>query len=309
MATQSDIPKNGPWPAREATERRSELTRVKHLLTALIFGAVFVAMSSADAADFPHTFTKNGPAYRLTLQQNSAVYFGLQHTTELTQFFGTIKMALGTPGPIFEYTPASGETQGFFRLEGIPNYAPADSDFDGMDDIWELEHPYLDPLNSADAFLPSPNLPGKTNIEEYRIRFGLSSNKAQYYSREISLFNYGADVTAAISREISLFNFGAQWSSVEALSREISVFNGDSPPVADYPQIYSREVSLYNFGAPPFNVEALSREVSVFNGEMPPIADYPEVYSRELSVFNDGAPVFAVEAISREVSVFNNIPN
>ena len=53
-------------------------------------------------------------------------------------------MALGTPEPMFEYTPAPSEARGFLRLEGIPNYAPADSDFDGMDDIWELEHPYLE---------------------------------------------------------------------------------------------------------------------------------------------------------------------
>ena len=79
--------------------------------------------------------------YRLTLQQNSAVYFGLQHTYDLQQHFTTVKMALGTPGPIFGYTPDPAETRGFFRIEGIPTSAPADSDFDGMDDIWELEHP------------------------------------------------------------------------------------------------------------------------------------------------------------------------
>ncbi len=279
-------------------------------LTRLLGFAAVVA--TAGAADFPFTFTKNGAAYRLTLQQNSAVYFGVHHTGDLLQPFTTIHMALGTPGPIFEYTPDPGETRGFFRIEGIPNNAPGDADFDGMDDLWELQHPaYLDPLNSADAFAlsPEPDAAGLTNLQYYIRRFGLSTNKPQYYSREVSLFNHGAPVfgVEALSREYSLFNFGAQWNAIEAFSREISVFNGEAPPIEGYPEIYSREVSLYNFGSPPFSIEALSREVSVFNGEAPPIEGYPEIYSREISVFNHGAPIYAVEALSREVSVFNNI--
>jgi hypothetical protein len=220
-------------------------------------------------------------------------------------------MALATPGPVFEFIPQPDEFRAFFRAEGIPLYAPRDSDFDGMNDVWELEHPYLDPLNSADAFALSPELDGDglTNLDYYRRRFGLGSAKAQFYSREISTFNFGGTRTAAESREISLFNFGAQWNSIEVLSREISLFNGESPPIAGYPTIHSREVSVYNFGAPPSSVEALSRELSVFNGEMAPTAGYPQVSSREVSLFNEGAPIYAVEAVSREVSVFNNIPN
>ena len=276
----------------------------------LIIAALLTA--AAGAADFPHTFSKVGDEYRLTLQPNSAVYFGFQHSLDLgVPFWTTEKMAFGTPGPTFGYTPDVGEAEGFFRVEGISIYAPADSDFDGMDDLWELEHaPYLDPLNSADAFALSPNplYPGLTNLEEYRLRFGLGSAKPQYYSREFSLFNMGASRTEAVSREFSLFNFGAQWSSVEALSREVSLFNGEAPPIEGYPQLYSREVSLYNFGAPPFSVEALSREVTLFNGEAPPIEGYPQIYSREVSLFNEGAAFYSVEVISREVSLFNDIP-
>jgi hypothetical protein len=168
------------------------------------------SVAGAGAADFPVTFTKNGDSFRLTLQQNSAVYFGVHHTADLLQPFTTIAMALGTPGPVFEYTPDPGETRGFFRLEGIPMYAPADSDFDGMDDVWELQHPtYLDPLDSADGFAlsPEPDAAGMTNLEYYRYRFGLGTNKPQCYSREVSLFNHGAPIYAveAISREVSVF--------------------------------------------------------------------------------------------------------
>ena len=276
----------------------------------LILGSLIVR-SSVAAADFPFTFTRT-PAgeYRLTLEQNSAVYFGLQHTTDL-QSFGTIKMALGTPGPIFAYTPLPAETRGFFRLEGISVYAPRDSDFDGMDDIWELGHSYLDPLNPSDAPLPSPNLSGKTNLEEYQLHFNYSSAKPQYYSREASVYNFGAPRFSmeAISREVALFNFGSPLANMEANSREVSVFNGEALPIAGYPEVYSREATLYNFGSPLTTLEALSREVSLFNGEQIPLANYPEIYSREVSIFNFGTPIHSLETISREVSVVNNLPN
>lgn len=271
-----------------------------------------LAVGTATAADFPHTFTKAGNEYKFALQPNSAVYFGFQHSLDLGSLLWTTeKMAFGTPGPTFGYTPGEGEMQGFFRIEGISIFAPADSDFDGMDDLWELEHPlYLDPLNSADAAALSPNplYSGLTNLQEYRLRFGLGNQNPQYYSREISLFNMGAARTEAVSREFSLFNFGAQWSSVEAVSREVTLFNGEAPPIEGYPQLYSREVSLYNFGDNLFKAEALSREVTLFNGEAPPIEGYPQIYSREVSLFNEGAAFYSVEVISREVSLFNDIP-
>jgi hypothetical protein len=168
----------------------------------------------------------------------------------------------------------------------------------------------VDALDPADASQASPNIAGLTNLDEYRRRFGLNGEKPQFYSREVSLFNFGAPTARfeAISREQSVFNFGSPPFRIEAVGRELSIFNGERPPTAGYPEAYSREVSVYNFGAPPFRIEAIGREVSVFNGQRPAIAGYPEAYSREVSLFNFGAPTARVEAISREVSVFNDIP-
>ena len=289
---------------------------VRGMRAGLLWGLTVAAYAGANAADFPHTFTREGDAYRLTLQQNSVMYFGIQYSEDLILPFETIHMGLGTPGPVFEYTPAPGETHGFFRIEGISVYAPKDSDRDGMDDIWEIQNG-LDPLDAVDAFSPSARVPGLTNLEEYRLRFGLGNAKPQFYSREVSLINFGSALTAAVSREISLFNFGAQFHTVEAYSREVSLFNGDLPPIPGYPQIYSREISLFNFGSPRafgevITTEVISREVSIFNrerdGDLPPIPGYPQVYSREVSVFNFGASFHTIEVISREVSVLNDIP-
>ncbi len=270
----------------------------------MLLPLVAAAPLRADPPPIPYTLTVQDGVFQFTLQQSSAMYFALERTPDLVQPFAKRKLALGTPGPVLQDTPATGAAQAFFRLKGIPNYAPDDSDGDGIDDIWELEHG-LNPLDPADANLPSTTVGGMTNLQVYRAQFGFSSAKPQFYSREVSAFNFGALISTP-SREVSVFNFGAQFTSVEAISREVSVFNGQMPPVADFPQVYSREVSAYNFGAAP--TAAVSREVSVFNGERPPVADYPAVYSREVSVFNFGAQLTAVEAISREVSVLNNIP-
>ena len=267
-----------------------------------------LAPARAQDADTPYTFGRFGGEYRLTLETKVGYYFGLSASPDLGRSFTNIALALGDPGPTLIHHPEDAETQFYFRFEPISVFAPRDSDRDGMDDLWELTHG-LNPLDPADADKPSPNFAGLTNLEEYRHRFGLNSEKPQYYNREVSLFNFGAPTARfeAISREQSVFNFGSPPFRIEALGRELSIFNGERPPTAAFPESYSREVSLYNFGAPPFGIEALGREVSVFNGERPAIAGYSEAYSREVSLFNFGAPSAIVEAISREVSVFNDI--
>ena len=279
--------------------------------SALLLSAVVALLGPAHAQDSgaSYVFGQFGDEYRLTLESKVGYYFGFQASPDLGQSFTNVAIALGDPGPTLIHKPVEGETRFFFRFEPISVFAPRDSDRDGMDDLWELTHG-LDALDPADASQASPNIAGLTNLEEYRRRFGLGAERPQFYSREVSLFNFGAPTARfeAISREQSVYNFGSPPFRIEAVGRELSIFNGERPPTAGYPEAYSREVSVYNFGAPPFRTEAIGREVSVFNGERPAIAGYPEAYSREVSLFNFGAPIARVEAISREVSVFNNIP-
>ncbi|MCX6876786.1 MAG: hypothetical protein NTW21_23690 [Verrucomicrobia bacterium] len=222
---------------------------------------------------------------------------------------------MGSPGPTFGYTPAADEFQAFFRGRGISVAEPEDQDNDYLDDVWELQHPYLNPLDPNDAFLasPEPDAGGRNNLDYYRWKRGILALK-EAISREASIFNFGEPTAAheAISHEVSIFNFDVPpVQGVEAISPELSVFNGEGPPTSNLAEVYSREVSIFNFDVPPgevHSVDAISQEVSVFNGEGPPTSSIAEVYSREVSTFNFGQPSAGVEAISREVSVLNTEP-
>lgn len=267
--------------------------------------------SCVSADSIPFTFTKVGPEYRLALPTDPKFYYGFLQTQDLLQPFVIRQMALGSPGPTFGYTPGVDEPKGFFRARSISVSAPEDWDNDYIDDVWELQHPYLDPLNPNDAFQPSPepDAGGRNNLDYYRFKRGIIALR-EAITREVSIFNFGAPSSAqeAISRETSVFNFGSPLAAFEAVSREVSVFNGESVPTSNIPEVYSREVTTFNFGSPPANIEAISRELSVFNGESVPTGDIPEVYSREVTAFNFGEPTAPIEAISREVSVLNTEP-
>lgn len=164
-----------PRPHRSRGNALAEVLAV--LFFCLSLRATVPAQTAVFPTNYPITFSREGSDFHLILQQNSAVYFGLQYSPDLSQPFTTTKMALGTPGPDFVYTPHPSEAEGFFRVEAIPVYAPLDSDHDGMDDIWELQHG-LNPLDPSDASQPSAEMPGLTNVEYYQLYHGLSNQKA-----------------------------------------------------------------------------------------------------------------------------------
>ncbi len=267
-------------------------------------------MSAAAAHASTLLLERTGPdALELRTEQNSAIYYYLEQSSDLLSF-GPFSMALGDAPAVWPLTVDPAFPYLFFRATGISVFAPNDTDGDYIDDLYELRHPLLDPLNPADADLPDPEGGGLTFLQVYRQRFGLGDEPPQVYSREVSAFNFGAPLEAALSREVVLFNFGAPHYAIEALSREITLFNGEGGPApGDIPEVYSREMTAYNFGSPPQPGEVLSRELTVFNGDGgPSSAGIPEVYSREITTFNFGSPIASLEAISRELSVFNDIP-
>lgn len=246
--------------------------------------------------------------FDLQTPQNSAVYYFLEDSLDL-ETFDPFSMALGDTASVWEMNITPELPTRFFRATGISVFAPNDMDGDGIDDMYELRHPLLDPLNPHDAQMLDPEGGGLTFLQVYRQRFGLSSNPAQVYSREVTSFNFGAPLEAALSREVVLFNFGAPLFTLEARSREITIFNGDGGPAIDgFPMVHSREISAYNFGEAPQPGEVLSRELSVFNGAGGPAMEpIPQVYSRELTAFNFGSAPQPGEVLSRELSVFNDI--
>ena len=80
-----------------------------------------------------------------------------------------IAMKLGIGGPDFLIDPAPipGATPDDYTLENQPIGQPLDLDGDGIDDVYELQHPaILDPLDAADALL-DPDGDGRSNLREY----------------------------------------------------------------------------------------------------------------------------------------------
>ena len=242
-------------------------------------------------------------------EPNPDVYYLLERTTNFVAWT-PIHANLGHVPLAWRILPLPGTPAfGFHRVAAVSVFAPRDSDGDRIDDLYELERPeILHPLDPTDAAL-DPDMNGLTHQQEYRLLRGLSADRDQYISREVSAFNFTAPLFArdALSREVSLYNGERAPSSdlVQVVSREVSAFNLGLPsaPV----EAISRETSVFNFGAPLASLEAFSREVSVFNGERPAPTFILQAVSREVSVFNFGLPSAPVEAISREMSVFNDL--
>jgi hypothetical protein len=252
---------------------------------------------------------------RLLIPQDPQNYYILEHTASLDEA-DPIAMNLGFWGPVWvKDIPMAADAE-FFPLLAVPAFAPRDTDGDGIDDVYELLHSKdrkLDSLNRADVLL-DPDSDGITNLEEYRRKFGYGVGPPEVFSREVSLWNFGAPTAhlEAFSVELSVYNAspgsGPPPSDAhEMFSREVSVFNLGSLPDGRLEAI-SRETSVYNFGSPPARLEAISRELSLYNagpGSGPPATDLAEATSREVSVFNFGEPTARLEAISREASILN----
>lgn len=243
-----------------------------------------------------------GPGFA-TLQApaNSAVYYVIHAGTNLARL-QPWAMAKGSSGPSWQIPYTPGPQAAFFRAERISSYSPGDRDGDGMDDMYELDHPgVLDPLNPADAAL-DPDGDGLTHLQEYWLVYGCRTYYGEAISREVSTFNLDPKFNDAISREVSLW--GQDKGFNEAISREVSYYGGEHPSHELYPDAISREVSLWGQDQG-FN-DAISREVSLYGGERPGHPDYPDAISREVSLW--GQDQGFNDAISREVSVYNYLP-
>lgn len=235
---------------------------------------------------------------------NPGAYYLLEHSHDLLHW-QLADMSLGIDS-VMDLDPLV--ARGFFRAAPLNKYAPADTDGDGIDDVYELSHPdVLDPLDPHDGSRLAPGGGGLTNFQVYLNLFGILSYKIlQREGREVSVFNFGgAPAFDSVSREQSIFNFGSPSATWEANSREVSLYNGEAVPISDLTQRESREWSVFNFGSPSAMQEANSREVSLYNGQAVPVSDLVQREAREWSVFNFGSPSATYEAISREVSVLN----
>ena len=306
-------PSLSKFPPRAGTSHRLEslhqlLQRVLMLL--LVMAGLLLAPRAQALGTITGLRVQNG-VVTVQFADNPGVYYLLEYSPDLIQW-GPADMSLGIDSILDLET---GVTKGFFRAIPYSKYSPLDSDGDGIDDVYELNHAELDPLDPTDGSKLAPGGGGRTNYQVYLSLFGISSYKLlQRESREVSVFNFGSgNPFEAITREQSVFNFGSPSASVEANSREISLYNGQAVPVSDLLQRESREWSVFNFGSAPGSGTSpgsvmgytISKEISVFNGQAVPVSDLLQRESREWSVFNFGSPSATLEAISREVSVLN----
>ena len=288
---------------------------MKHPLL-LLTGAAWLASAAPALADelrLQSQFDPTTSVLTLSLPADPKAYYTLEWT-ENFMTFTNVGASLGSPGPVWSYSVAVGPQHGFFRVQSHSVFDPTDTDHDGIDDSYELQHPNcLDPLNYHDASQPCLTN-GMSNYAFYlRDLFGGQGTTPQFYSREATVFNLGAPTARleAISKEVSVYSAhpgsGPSTSDIlQVYSREVTTWNFGSPsaPV----EAISREATVWNFGSPSAPIEDISKEVSVYSanpGSGPPTTEFNQVYSRELTVFNFGAPTATWEAISREVSVLN----
>ena len=109
-------------------------------------------------------------AVRVELPSSSNAYYTIHGSSvhgDGDEAWSTVHMVLGEVGSHWQVsTKGDGPPVGYFRARRVPIVLPEDGDGDGIDDAYELRHPFLDPLSSSDA-LEDPDADQFDNLEEY----------------------------------------------------------------------------------------------------------------------------------------------
>lgn len=161
----------------------------------------------------------------LSISEDPASYFYLQQSTDLSAF-QSFAMALGEIPNAWILYPDPETPARFFRARTISIFAPEDTDGDGIDDLYEIRHPVLNPLDPFDATL-DPDINSQTYLEEYRSTYNLGDGKREAISDEVSVFTtrpFTGPSHEAISDEVSVFTTRPfAGPETEAISDEVSV--------------------------------------------------------------------------------------
>jgi hypothetical protein len=108
--------------------------------------------------------------FQVTAPADVTSYYVLVRSGGLGLLQTPVALALGTSAPVTITDPAAVENRfaSFYRLQQVPLAQPLDTDGDGIDDVFELQHPgILNPLRSADAAEDFDG-DGSSNLAEYR---------------------------------------------------------------------------------------------------------------------------------------------
>jgi neutral ceramidase len=121
-------------------------------LTAWLAIVGLVAPSNALAQAFQITSIQRvGGQILIEHQANPSFYYVLNRI-DLKTGAGTpvnIARAFGSAGQVTDFSPPA--TSGFYRVKSVPLSSPEDTDGDGMDDVYEIDKEYLNPLDPSDA--------------------------------------------------------------------------------------------------------------------------------------------------------------
>src|SRR5438128_6941737 len=157
-----------------AVPTRKRLNRLEYVSRWLPLTAILISASMSYAQEFQITeiglTPQGGVVVRHPSDTNS--YYILYRGDAVTEIVFPVDMALGEPavlansaGRLADHAPLA-ETA-FYRVLKIPLSQPRDSDGDGIDDVYELRHWFLDPLNRLDALLDFDH-DGRSNLYEYQ---------------------------------------------------------------------------------------------------------------------------------------------
>ena len=105
------------------------------------------------------------------VEHNSApdFYYILRRGTRVEQIQFPADVALGLSGSGLLRDTAVPGGSAFYRVQRVPVTEPLDTDGDGIDDVYELQHrPQLNPLSATDAGLVDPKGGGLTYFQEYQ---------------------------------------------------------------------------------------------------------------------------------------------
>jgi hypothetical protein len=97
----------------------------------------------------------------------ASAYYILRRGAVLPNVTEPVALRLGSAGELELSDTAASTATGFYRLNEIDRGQAVDTDGDGIDDIYELEHPLiLNPLDAGDA-ANDPDGNGQTHLQEY----------------------------------------------------------------------------------------------------------------------------------------------
>ena len=110
---------------------------------------------------------KGKKGFKLDIQtvKGSSSYVQIWATTSLMDEWKVVALDWGQDNGQ-SWLDANDDASRFYKVVEIPIDAPADSDGDGMDDVFEMRHPHLDPLDGKDAKKDCDE-DGMLNIQEY----------------------------------------------------------------------------------------------------------------------------------------------